>query len=130
MDAEPTVTLIECVLEWIAVATDFPYGHSAGVRRVVGETAELTEEAAASFDALRNEYETLEAEHAGGDDLPEAVDQRLGEIETAIAAFENRPVRFDPAEIARAGIFVSIDSTALPLDACVDIILRAAEARR
>jgi ParB family chromosome partitioning protein len=96
--------------KWIAVATDFPYGHSAGLRRLVGETTELTDEEAASFDALRNEYEALEAEHAGGDDLPEAVDQRLGEIETAIAAFENRPIRFDPADIARAGIFVSIDS--------------------
>ena len=92
-----------------ARATDFPYGHSAGLRRLVGETADFTEEEAATFEALRNEYETLEAEHVGGDDLPEAVDQRLGEIETAMAAFENRPVRFDPAEIARAGIFVSID---------------------
>ena len=63
----------------------------------------------ASFEALRNEYETLEAEHVGADDLPEAVDQRLGEIETAMAAFENRPIRFDPADIARAGIFLSID---------------------
>ena len=36
------------------------------------------------------------------------VDQRLGEIETALAAFE-RPVVYDPAEIARAGVFVSID---------------------
>jgi ParB family chromosome partitioning protein len=27
--------------KWIAVATDFPYGHSAGLRRLVGETAEL-----------------------------------------------------------------------------------------
>jgi ParB family chromosome partitioning protein len=96
--------------KWIEVATDFPYGHSAALRRLVGETTQLTEEEAASFEALRNEYETLEAEHAGGDDLPETVDQRLGEIETAMAAFENRPIRFDPADIARAGIFVSIDS--------------------
>ena len=96
--------------KWIAVATDFPYGHSAGLRRLVGKTAELTEGEAASFEALRTEYETLEAEHAGGNDLPEAIDQRLGEIETAMAAFENRPIRFDPADISRAGIFVSIDS--------------------
>ena len=39
--------------KWIAVATDFPYGHSAGLRRLVGETAELNEEEAASFEALR-----------------------------------------------------------------------------
>jgi ParB family chromosome partitioning protein len=38
-----------------------PYGHSAGLRRLVGETTELTEEEAASFEALWTEYETLEA---------------------------------------------------------------------
>ena len=41
--------------------------------------------------------------------MPEEVDQRLGEIETALAAFDDRPVAFDPEEIARAGAFVSID---------------------
>ena len=96
--------------KWIAVATDFPYGHSAGLRRLAGETTELTQEEAATFEALQTEYETLEAEYAGADDLPEAIDQRLAEIETAKSAFENRPVRFDSADIARAGIFVSIDS--------------------
>jgi ParB family chromosome partitioning protein len=96
--------------KWIAVATDFPYGHSAGLRRLVGETIELTEEETASFEALRTEYEALEDEHASNSDLPESVDQRLGEIETAMAPFENRRSRFDPADISRAGIFVSIDS--------------------
>src|SRR6202171_635143 len=42
--------------------------------------------------------------------MPDEADQRLGEIETAMAAFEDRPVLYDPAEIARDGIFVSIDS--------------------
>jgi ParB family chromosome partitioning protein len=96
--------------KWIAVATDFPYGHAAGLRRVSGEAAALTEEEAASFKALQTEYLALEAKYTGTDDLPESVDQRLGEIETAMAAFETRPVRFDPVDVARAGIFVSIDS--------------------
>ena len=43
------------------------------------------------------------------DELPDEVDERLGEIETALAAFEDRPVSYDPTEIARAGVFVSID---------------------
>jgi ParB family transcriptional regulator, chromosome partitioning protein len=47
--------------------------------------------------------------HAKAEELPEGVDQRLTEIETALAAFEERPIRFDPDEIARAGAFVSID---------------------
>ena len=35
--------------------------------------------------------------------------QRLGEIETALEALEDRPMIYDPAEIARAGAFVSLD---------------------
>ncbi len=45
------------------------------------------------------------------EDLPEAVDQRLGEIETALAAIEDRPAVYDPADIARAGAFVCIDGS-------------------
>ena len=51
----------------------------------------------------------LEETYAEADELPEEVGQRLAEIETALAAFEERPVRFEPVEIARAGAFVSID---------------------
>ena len=36
------------------------------------------------------------------------VDERLGEIEVALDAFEDRPKQYDPAEIGRAGSFVSI----------------------
>ena len=43
--------------------------------------------------------------------MPEEVDGRLGEIETALEAFEERPVVYEPDDIARAGAFVSIDST-------------------
>jgi ParB family transcriptional regulator, chromosome partitioning protein len=38
--------------KWIAIATDFPYGHTAGLRRLMGETIELTEDENASFAAL------------------------------------------------------------------------------
>jgi ParB family chromosome partitioning protein len=37
------------------------------------------------------------------------VDQRMGEIETALVKFEDRRVQFELADIARAGVFVSID---------------------
>jgi ParB family chromosome partitioning protein len=96
--------------KWIAIATDFPYGHAAGLRRLTGETDALTEEEDAALAALTAEQEALVEQYAQAEDLPDEVDQRLSEIETAIAGFEGRPVRYDPAEIARAGIFVSIDS--------------------
>src|SRR3546814_15412545 len=53
----------------------------------------------------------LEETYAEADELPDEVDQRLGEIETALAAFDDRPQLFDPEEVARAGAFVSIDGS-------------------
>jgi ParB family chromosome partitioning protein len=95
--------------KWIAVAADFPYGHTAGLRRLTGDTVALTEEEQSILAALKAEQEALEQQYGEADELPDEVDQRLGELETAMAAFEDRPVSYDPAEIARAGIFVSID---------------------
>jgi ParB family chromosome partitioning protein len=95
--------------KWIVVAPDFPYGHTAGLRRLDGRTVDLTDEERATREALRNELDRLEAEYAEADELPEEIDQRLDEIETALIAFEECPVIYDPTEVAYAGAFVSID---------------------
>ena len=47
----------------------------------------------------------------GSDSTIPLSDLRLGEIETALAALHDRPVKYDPEEIARAGAFVSIDGS-------------------
>lgn len=96
--------------KWIEAAPDFPYGHAHALRRLAGEAVALTEEEQASRDALQAEYDQLVDLHAGPDDLPDEVARRLGEIETAMAALDNRPLCYDPAEIGRAGVYVSIDS--------------------
>jgi ParB family chromosome partitioning protein len=95
--------------KWIAVAVDFPYGHTAGLRRLEGKMVDLTDEERVTREALRAELDRLEAEYADADELPDDVDQRLDEIDTALIAFEERPVIYDPANIARAGALVSID---------------------
>lgn len=95
--------------KWVEVAPEFPYGHAHSLRRLAGEAVVLTEEEQASRDALQAEYDELVDLHAGPDDLPDDVARRLAEIETAMAALDNRPLRYDPAEIALAGAFVSID---------------------
>ncbi len=95
--------------KWVEAAVDFPYGHNFGLRRLAGVTAALSEEEQASCDALRAEYEAIETEYAGADELPDEVDRRLGDIEAALDAFEARPATYDPADIARAGVFVRIN---------------------
>ncbi len=97
--------------KWTEVAPDFAYGHTYGLRRLFGEQVALTDEEQTSRDALQAELDGLEETWSGSDeDLPEEVDARLGEIETAIAAVDDRTFVFDAAEVALAGAFVSIDS--------------------
>lgn len=96
--------------KWISVAVDFPFGHTTGLRELEGTLASLTREEQGTIDALNAEHDRLEAEYQDADELPEEVDQRLGEIEAALLAFEERPMIYDPADIARAGVFISIDS--------------------
>ncbi|WP_454621990.1 ParB/RepB/Spo0J family partition protein [Bradyrhizobium cenepequi] len=95
--------------KWVKVDLDLPYGYDHGLRQIAGNFVDLTEEERAEREALRAEYDRLEAEYDGADELPDEIDQRLGEIEEALDAFEKRPVVYDPTEIARAGVFVSVD---------------------
>ena len=95
--------------KWIEVAVDFRYGHAHHLRRLDGVEVGLTPDEQATFDALTAEQAKLESEYEGADELPDEVDARLGEIEEALAGFESGPVGYAPAEIARAGVFVSID---------------------
>ena len=95
---------------WIEVGTDFPYGHTYDLRRIRGETEPMSEEEEKACEALKAEYDKLEDEYAEADELPEEIDERLGEIETAMEALQNRPIRFEAEDYAIAGAFVSIDS--------------------
>ena len=99
--------------KWIAVAVDFPYGHTNGLRELDGEPADLTEEERTTLDALNTEYAKIEADYQDADELPDEIDQRLGEIETARSVFEARSLIYDPADVARAGVFISIDAEGL-----------------
>ena len=96
--------------KWIEVNVDFPFGHTHHLRELEGTPTDLTAEEQATIEALKAEYDKLEAEYENADELPDDVDARLGEIEAALAVFEDRPVSYDPAEVARAGVFVSIGS--------------------
>jgi ParB family chromosome partitioning protein len=96
--------------KWISLAVDFPYGHTDGLRELEGKPVDLSPEELATIDALNAEHAQLESGYQNADELPDEVDQRLGEIEAALIAFEDRPMIYDPAEIVRAGVYVSIDS--------------------
>jgi ParB family transcriptional regulator, chromosome partitioning protein len=96
--------------KWIEVASSFPYGHDHGLHRLEGEPADLTAEEQATIATLNAERSKLELDHEDADELPDEIDQRLSEIETVLMAFEERSIIYDPVDISRAGVFVSIDS--------------------
>ncbi|KUO51843.1 MAG: DNA-binding protein [Sphingomonadales bacterium BRH_c42] len=96
--------------KWIEVAVSFPYDAVRGLHEVSGTPINLSAEEQATIEALTAEQARLEAEYQDADELPDEIDERMGEIETALAAFDDRPEHFDPADIAIAGVFVSIDA--------------------
>ncbi len=95
--------------KWIEVATDLPYGYSHGLRRLAGDPAPMTDEESASHAALLAEYRALEEEYSGQDEYPEQIDAQLGQLEMAMEALEQRPLIYNPAEVGRAGVFVTLD---------------------
>lgn len=95
--------------KWVAADLELPYGYDYDLRAITGTPAELTAKERREREKLRTEQERIEAEHPGNEELPDEIDQRLGEIEKQLETFERRPVIYDPAEIAIAGVFVSVD---------------------
>jgi ParB family chromosome partitioning protein len=97
---------------WVETAIDFPYGHTAGLRELVGQVEPLSDDDAAARTVLQAECDQLHEQYQG--DFPDEVDERLGEIEELLETFDRRPTRYDPAEIARAGVFISLDAEGRP----------------
>ncbi len=96
--------------KWVEVNVDFFYGHTVGQRRLKAEIVPRTEDEEARFAELTAEYERLAEEHDTGEDIPEEVDQRLTALSAEIAQLEERPERFDPDEMARAGCYVRVNA--------------------
>ncbi|KXV75488.1 chromosome partitioning protein ParB [Acetobacter malorum] len=94
--------------KWVETALSFPWGHTRDFDEIDEIPVALSEDNAVRLEALRAEQETIEAEYAQADELPDEVDARLGEIEEQIAAIEERLATYDPIDMARAGAFVSL----------------------
>ena len=95
--------------KWVEAATDFPYGYNYDLRRIDGERIPLTDQEQIALTAAKDEFDALQDAHDSSEELPDDVDARLGELEAIIEGFEERPFQYAPDEIARAGVFVSID---------------------
>ncbi len=95
--------------KWVSVAPAFPPGHERGLRRLKGEPVPLSQEEEALLAAKVAEREALEKAHEEADEIPEESSDRIDTLDREIADLEDRPLRYDSEEIARAGAYVTID---------------------
>ncbi|MFK0209173.1 ParB/RepB/Spo0J family partition protein [Agrobacterium sp. NPDC090283] len=94
--------------KWAEASIDFPHAH--GLRRVYTQPVELSEEDEAAYGAAQDEFDRLTAEWDNtDDDLPPDVDERFAELEADIERIDALRHAYDPAEIARGGVFVSLN---------------------
>jgi len=96
--------------KWIQAAAEFPYGHTHGMRHLVGEEVPMTAEEQARRNALEAELTQIEESNGESDELPEETERRVGALVAELEALDGRPRSYQPAEIAQAGVFIFIDS--------------------
>ncbi|NKL20235.1 ParB/RepB/Spo0J family partition protein [Rhizobium leguminosarum] len=94
--------------KWVEAAFDFPYGHTSGLRRFHGKQRELSEEELARHDALKEEYDKLDAEYAKAEVSSEDSEHRLEELGSELDQLNDRPYVFDRQDVARGGAFISL----------------------
>lgn len=95
--------------KWVATAIDLPWSATSGLRRLASEEVPMSEEDDKALAALEAEADDLNERWAEEPDVPEEVHDRLDAIEISIGAISDRPLLFDPVEVAIGGAFVSID---------------------
>ncbi len=95
--------------KWVEVSIDLPYSFSNGLRAIEAFHTPPTEADQAEVAVLQAEAEAIEAEWSGADAMPDHVDARVIELDERIAALAGGTWNYDPADMAIAGVFVSID---------------------
>lgn len=94
--------------KWVEAGISFQYGHTSGMRRVYGEPQEMSAEELERYDALNAEFQKLDEEYEKAPDYDEKVENKLEQLQAEIALLNDRPYVYDPEEVARAGVFVTL----------------------
>jgi len=96
--------------KWVAVAMDFAFGHDAGMRALDGSEVPVNSAEQARIESLEAEIEAIEGEWGQTSDVPDEVNQRYEAATRELRAILTRPIAYDPEDMARAGVFVSLGS--------------------
>jgi len=96
--------------KWVATAIDLPWEATRGTRPLEREEVAMSDDEQQRLGELEAEGEALNELWAEEPDVPPEVMARLDAIDIEIGALVDRPEIFDPAGVAIAGAFVSVDT--------------------
>jgi ParB family chromosome partitioning protein len=96
--------------KWVEAAIDLPYGCEDDLRELDAAPASRTEADQARIESLGAEAEALNVEYESADELPAEVEARLEAIDEELAELEAETWVYDPDDMARAGVFVSLSN--------------------
>jgi ParB family chromosome partitioning protein len=91
---------------WVMVTPEFDFRATSDMRRVYPPEPDISAKNQRKMEKLGLEYDELVAV-AENEEMTEAMQARLNELEAAIEALKGEPV-YDPADIAAGGAFVSL----------------------
>ncbi len=96
--------------KWLDVAEEHPWNPGRGLRTIAGDEVPMSDGEEKRAAELEAEGEELNAEWCDADVVPDEVHARLEAIDAEISRINDRPISFDPSDVAIAGAFVSIDN--------------------
>lgn len=97
--------------KWAQAAVTIPQSEKWNLDRVFGEEAELTPKEQKRLDKLNAEVEQLDKL----DELTDEQDARRDELQQQISALEEKPTVFSAEDMARAGVFISLNQFGDPV---------------
>jgi ParB family chromosome partitioning protein len=95
--------------KWVEAMVELPYGYDEDCRYLEGVLEPPTEADEARIAELRAEADALETEWDGRSDMPAEVEARTHAIDVEIGQLSQGRRTYDPAEQARAGVFIGIE---------------------
>jgi len=93
--------------KWAQAFIDFPHAH--GLRRYYPQPAELSPEDQQRLDAAQADFDALNEQCDGAEELPDEIDTKLGELEAEIERLSERQYAYEADAVARSGVFVVLN---------------------
>lgn len=93
--------------KWAESYLDFPHAH--GLRRIYPSPVDLSPEDAAAYAMAQSTFNALSQQYEDGEELPDDIDERFGELETEIERLDAKREAYPADAIGCSGAFVVLN---------------------